>query len=144
VGVTFLVMDRIRVRRGHQRLTVWVRAMELTEAVYKEATRFPDHERYGLSAQMRRASVSIPCNIAEGYGRSSRREYLRHLSIANGSLLELETQVLVAHRVGYLARADADTLLGLASEVGRMLARMSTSPRSLARAPAPAPLNPER
>lgn len=119
-------MTGTRPARGYQRLVVWSKAMQLAEAVYGAVLRLPAHERYGLAAQMRGASASIPCNIAEGYGRSSRREYVRYLTIANGSLLELETQVLLAKRVGYLDDATALGLLRLTSEVGRMLARMTS------------------
>ena len=116
--------------RGYQRLRVWSKAMDLVVAVYGAVQQFPPHERYGLATQMRRAGCSIPSNIAEGYGRSSRREYLRFLAIANGSLLELETQVLLAARVGYLTEDQTAVLLALTSEVGRMLARMTTAMRA--------------
>lgn len=115
--------------RGHFRLTVWQKSMDLVVRVYSAAARLPGHEMHGLGPQLRRASVSIPSNIAEGYGRSSIRDYLRHLAIANGSPLELETQIIVAGRVGYLDEAEIATLLRLAAEVGRMLARMMSGLR---------------
>jgi four helix bundle protein len=103
--------------------------MDLVVAVYAAVQKFPLHERYALATQIRRAGCSIPSNIAEGYGRSTRRDYLRFLAIANGSLLELETQILLAARVGYLTEDQTGVLLGLTSEVGRMLARMTAAMR---------------
>jgi four helix bundle protein len=114
---------------GFRQLKVWVRSMDLVEAIYQHAARFPPHEHYGLGAQMRRASVSIPSNIAEGYGRGSRRDYLRHVVIANGSLMELETQILLAGRIGYLSAGETTGALAIASEVGRMLAGLVSALR---------------
>jgi four helix bundle protein len=115
--------------RGHFRLIVWQKSMDLVVRVYSAAARLPAFETHGLGSQLRRASVSIPSNIAEGYGRSSLRDYLRHLAIANGSLLELETQITVAGRVGYLDETEVTKLLRLAAEVGRMLAGMMSGLR---------------
>ena len=89
----------------------------MAEAIYRVTTAFPESERFGLTFQLRRAAVSIPSNIAEGYGRGARNDYLRFLRIARGSLFEVQTQVLIAHRVGFLSaeslattRHDADAL----------------------------------
>ena len=102
-------------------LRVWRDAMDLAEACYRVVATFPRDELYGLSSQIRRASVSIPANIAEGYGRNSKGAYLQFLRIAQGSLKELETHVLLAERLG-LARRDASApLLGSCDSVGRML-----------------------
>ena len=103
--------------------------MCLARQTYAAASRLPMHETHGLGSQMRRAAVSVPSNIAEGYGRASLREYLRYLSFANGSLLELETQVILARDVGYLSEAEGADLLEAASQVGRMLARMTAALR---------------
>ena len=85
-----------QVPRTHKDLDAWKAAMELAKAVYAMTSRFPKEEVYGLTAQMRRAAVSIPSNIAEGAARRSAREFSQHLSVALGSLAELETQWLLA------------------------------------------------
>ena len=92
--------------RDYRDLTVWQRAMELVVECYAAARQFPKSELYALSNQLQRAAVSVPSNIAEGNGRASLGDYLRHLSIANGSLMEVETQVRVARRLAYLTEAQ--------------------------------------
>jgi four helix bundle protein len=94
-------------KRPHERLDVWQDAMMLVEAVYRLTGVFPDSERFGLVAQMRRAAISIPSNIAEGAARRSTAEYLRFLSIARGSLAELDTQLQISTRLG-LATPSAE------------------------------------
>ncbi|MEN9464611.1 MAG: hypothetical protein RL217_792 [Pseudomonadota bacterium] len=86
--------------RKYQELDAWQHAMELSVAIYHLTANFPDNERYGLVSQMRRAAVSVPSNIAEGHGRDSELEFKRFLLIARGSLAELETQWLLAQRIG--------------------------------------------
>ena len=108
-------------------LDVWQRSMELVEAVYTLARILPDEERFGLCQQIRRSVVSVPSNIAEGYGRKHRGDYVRHLSIANGSLKELETQLIIAVRLGYVDREMTRPGWELAQEVGRMLNRLIPS-----------------
>jgi four helix bundle protein len=88
--------------RTFRDLVAWQRAMELAEAVYRVTALFSSDERFGLTSQLRRAAVSIPSNIAEGFGRQSRPEYLRYLRIARGSLAELGTQIELACRVGLM------------------------------------------
>jgi four helix bundle protein len=90
--------------RPHYDLAAWQEAMSLARATYEVTRSFPKEEIYGLSAQMRRAAVSIPSNVAEGAARSSRKEFAQHLSIAKGSLSELETQLLLAADLGYIPR----------------------------------------
>jgi four helix bundle protein len=98
--------------------------MELTTSVYRLSEGFPPAERFGLAAQMRRSAVSIPANIAEGHERHSRGDYRHHVSIAGGSLAELETHVELAVRLGYLG-VDAVTAPRLLMvEVGRMLSSL--------------------
>ncbi len=87
---------------GYRELKVWRLAMELAEDVYKLCAKFPKHEIYGLTSQLQRAVVSIPSNIAEGQARSSSKEFCHFLGIARGSLAELETQIMLAQRLGYL------------------------------------------
>ena len=105
--------------KRYNELVAWQKAMDLVEQIYKITRRFPKEELYGLTSQVRRAAVSIPSNIAEGHCRNGRREFVHHLSIALGSLGELETQVILAHRLGYLA--DPSPILELASETGRIV-----------------------
>lgn len=88
--------------RPHERLDVWRDAMSLVEAVYQATRSFPDTEKFGLTLQMRRCAVSVPSNIAEGAARRSRSEYLRFLSIARGSLAELDTQLQISERLGFI------------------------------------------
>ena len=107
---------------GYRDLRVWQMAMDLVVEVYCTSESFPKRETYGLTAQCRRAAVSLPSNIAEGHGRKHLGDYLHQLSIANGSLMELETQILIAGRMGYLSSDKADALLRRSSDVGRMLA----------------------
>ena len=99
-------------RRKHQGLMVWQQAMALVKLVYAITADFPKHEVSGLTSQMRRAAISVPSNIAEGAGRASKKEFLYFLSIAGGSLNELDTQVLIAADLGYLrnsAEIEAQT-----------------------------------
>ena len=106
---------------SYRDLRVWQQAMELVVETYKQTRDFPKTEIYGLTSQMRRAAVSIPSNIAEGKGRSTDRDRAHFFCHARGSLLELETQILIAQRLAYLARAQADGLLNVSAHLGRML-----------------------
>lgn len=105
-------------------LIVWQKAMDLAEEVYRLSRTFPKEEIYSLTNQIRRAVVSIPSNIAEGKGRHAIAEYLHFLSIARGSLKEVETQLLLAIRFGYISKADTNKALGLVDEISRMLASL--------------------
>ncbi|HET9404077.1 MAG TPA: four helix bundle protein [Burkholderiales bacterium] len=105
----------------HTDLVVWQKAMDLVTEVYKLSESFPVRENYGLTSQLQRAAVSIPSNIAEGHGRKSTQAYLNHLSIAHGSLMEVETQVEIARRLGYLSAHPAQLVTERTAEVGRML-----------------------
>ena len=107
--------------QSYRELLVWQKAMHLATMVYRLTEPFPKREIYGLAAQLRRAGVSVPSNIAEGYGRGSRREYLQFLTIAQGSLKELETQVLLAERLTFATAAQASRVLAEAEAVGKML-----------------------
>ncbi|MEX2578245.1 MAG: four helix bundle protein [Verrucomicrobiales bacterium] len=102
-------------------LIVWQKSMDLVTDIYKISREFPDAEKFGLSNQMRRAVVSVPSNIAEGYGRGSTNEYLRFLHIASGSLYEVQTQLQIAENLAYVS-ADARTPIeSLATECEKML-----------------------
>ena len=109
---------------SYKDLKVWNKAMDLTIMVYNALKLLPPKEEYGLSSQMRRCSVSIPSNIAEGYGRNSTLDYCRFLQIALGSAYELETQVELAHRLNYIDNETTQMLAAQLSEVGRMLNSM--------------------
>jgi len=111
--------DRVRCYRD---LLVWQRAMDLVEATYRLAARLPLDERFELSSQLRRAAISIAANIAEGHGRASTKEYLWFLSVAKGSLMELETLTLAAERLGFAPQTATAQILGPSADVGRMLA----------------------
>lgn len=106
--------------RNYRDLLAWQKAMDLAEAVYLCTGAFPKHELYGLTAQLRRAAVSVPSNIAEGQGLRSDGAFRRHLSIAHGSLREVETQLLLAGRFGYIEQAKVESLMQAAGEVGRL------------------------
>lgn len=107
--------------RNYQDLIAWQKAMDLVEDVYKASSDFPREEIYGLTSQIRRASVSIPSNIAEGQGRRTTLDFLRHLSIAYGSLREVETQIMIAQRLRYITQARLEDVMSLAGEVGKLL-----------------------
>lgn len=101
--------------------------MELLTRVYRSTRSFPDCERFGLTSQLQRSAVSIPSNIAEGQGRFSTGEFRQFLGHARGSLLELETQVVIATNLGYLTKENGDALLDSAAKVGRILNGLITS-----------------
>ena len=106
---------------SYRELRVWQKGLDLVDAFYDVAAVFPDHERYALTSQIRRAVVSVPSNIAEGYGRMNRGDYVHHLRIANGSLKEAETQLIIAGRRGYIDKPMALPAWGLSQDAGKML-----------------------
>jgi four helix bundle protein len=107
--------------RSYQDLEVWQKAMDLVEDCYRLTREFPDNEVYGLSSQLQRSAVSIPANIAEGRERGRTKEFLHHLSIAYGSLAELETHILIARRLNYVNEENLRQLMDRIAEIGRML-----------------------
>ena len=111
--------------RGHYKLEAWKRARELVLSVYKLTQTFPKEEMFGLAAQMRRASVSIPSNIAEGAARAGEREFAQFLNISRGSLSELETQLLIATDLGYI-KAD-NPVFALVDLVSRLITGLRKS-----------------
>ena len=106
---------------SYRELIVWQRSMVLVEEVYRLIRCLTAEEKYALSDQLRRAVVSIPSNIAEGYGRNAAKEYVRFLNIARGSKYEVETQLLICVRLHYLQEEDIQQALALCEEIGRML-----------------------
>lgn len=105
----------------HEDLLVWQKSMDLVIESYRLAQRLPLNERYGLASQIRRASVSVPANIAEGFGRWHKKEFLRFLLLANGSLKELETHMEIGRRLTFFASSELTKALKMADEVGRMI-----------------------
>ena len=117
---------------GYEQLIVWRKAMDLLVEAYALGRRLPSFERFGLQSQLQRAALSIPANIAEGNGRRHRKEYVNFLSIARGSVSELETHLHAFERLGYVNAADLRTARKLADEVSRMLLAIM---RTLSRVP---------
>jgi four helix bundle protein len=111
-------------------LIVWQKAIQLTMEIYKLTAGFPDSERFGLVNQMRRASVSIPSNIAEGHARSGRGEYLQFLSHSRGSCAEIETQLVIAKGLGFGQEIRLDSCSELCDHVGRLLSSLCKSIRA--------------
>ncbi len=113
--------------RNYRDLIVWKKAFDLALTVYEETACFPREEKYGITAQLRKACVSIPSNIAEGEGRKSSSEFRRYLFIALGSLKEAETQILICESLGYLRPTKAAIFMELTAEIGRLLNGLSKS-----------------
>lgn len=109
--------DRIR---GYRDLLVWQKAMVIAEQTYLLSRSFPREEQFGLTSQARRAAASVAANIAEGYGRGTRPSYASFVRIAQGSLKELETHLMLAERVGVAKAGSIDTILAEADELGKM------------------------
>jgi len=108
-------------RRGHRDLIAWQKAMDLVTEIYGVTQVFPKEERYGLTSQLRRAAVSVPSNLAEGYSRNSRNEFHHFVGQARGSLAEVETQIEIALNLGYVEDEICSRLLSNVTEIGRLL-----------------------
>jgi four helix bundle protein len=119
--------SRMNEERSFRRLDVWQEAMTLVEEIYRQSKQFPSDERFGLTAQLRRAAVSVPSNIGEGARRKRRKAHLNHLDIALGSQGEVEVQLEIALRLGYCTRKEYDGIQERVSRVGRMLNGLITS-----------------
>jgi four helix bundle protein len=105
----------------YRELKVWQAAMSLAEECYAATKNFPREELFGLTSQIRRAAASVPANIAKGQGRQHTKEFLNFLSVARGSLMEVETHLLLSQRVGLLNQTTLDSLLTMSAEISRML-----------------------
>ena len=105
-------------------LLVWQKSMTLVTGIYRMTKSFPQNELYGLTSQIRRSAVSIPSNIAEGYGRRSRQDYIRFLQIAMGSLFELQTQLQIAVNLEYVAQSQFETVNDQTREIERMMSSL--------------------
>jgi len=108
----------------YRELEAWQLSMDLVVMCYRLNHKLPRHETFGLGGQIRGAAGSVPANIAEGFGREHLKEYLHHLSISRGSLMELETHLIVCERVGYVAKEEIDQLLAVCERVSQMLTRL--------------------
>ena len=105
---------------SYRNLKVWQRSIELSVSVYQLTGGFPHEELYGLTSQLRRAAVSVASNIAEGYGRASRGEFRQFVGMARGSVLELQTQLIIARKLGFGKDSQLQTAEALAEETGKM------------------------
>jgi four helix bundle protein len=106
---------------SYQDLVVWQKSMDLVEMTYKIVVKLPINEQYGLSSQLRRAAGSVPANIAEGFGRWHAGEFIRFLLIANGSVKELETHLLIAVRLQLVQPSDIEASMQMAKEISKMI-----------------------
>jgi four helix bundle protein len=111
--------------RPHEKLDVWKKAIDFVVAIYKATEGFPKEEKFGLISQIRRAAVSIPTNIAEGAARRSPKEFVHFLSNSQGSASEVETELLISHRLQYIPEADYHALHSMLDDIGRMLTGLS-------------------
>jgi four helix bundle protein len=107
--------------RSYKDLEVWKKSIDIVTKIYKVTNSFPKDEIYSLVSQLRRSAVSIPSNIAEGWGRNKTKEYIQFLRIARGSLLELETQLIISNNLSYLNKQNMDNLLIKIKEINKML-----------------------
>ena len=112
---------------SYRDLLVWQKSLEWAKAIYDATAQWPRDERFGLISQVRRAAVSIASNIAEGAARRSTGEFIQFIGVAQGSLAEAETQIILAERLGYITEASATTLLESSAEISRMLAALKAS-----------------
>jgi len=119
--------------KGFRELRVWQQAMDLVQRIYLLTQLFPREEIYGLTGQIRRAVVSVPSNIAEGHTRDHVKEYLHHLSISQGSLAELETQIEIARRLKYISSGQLQETLEDVNSLGKQLNALRNSLRTLTR-----------
>jgi len=111
--------------RPHENLEVWKKSIEFVVAIYQATDNFPKEEKFGLTSQLRRAAVSIPANIAEGAARRTDREFAYFLSNSQGSASEVDTELLIAHRLNFLLNDDFTDLRESLDEIGRMLTGLS-------------------
>jgi four helix bundle protein len=107
--------------KSYQDLIAWQKAISLVTEIYTITAQFPGQEIYGLTSQLRRASVSIPSNIAEGRGRVTKGEFIQFLGHARGSLCEVQTQIFIAHRLAYISQEQKQIIIAMTDELGRIL-----------------------
>ncbi len=117
---------------SYKDLVAWRKAMELVTEIYKATQKFPKEELYGITSQLRRAAVSVPSNIAEGQARLSAKDFRKFLSQARGSLVEIETQLIICQMLKMLSTEESERLLSRTSEVGRILNGLLSSIKTIA------------
>jgi len=110
--------------KSYKELIVWQKGISLTKEIYQISEQFPEKEKYALANQMQRAAVSVPSNIAEGWGRGTTKEYIHFLYIAKGSLMELETQLIIASELKYFDQAESEKLLDIVLSITMMLNKL--------------------
>ncbi len=118
-------VEKTKQVKTYRDLVVWQKSMALVTEIYKQTKSFPKDETYGLTSQIRRCAVSIPSNIAEGYGRNSTSDYVRFLRVAAGSLYELQTQMEISSNLRYLNKSNFDRLYESSREIERMLSSLT-------------------
>ncbi len=116
--------------RPHYKLEVWNKSIELVIEIYKITSTFPENERFTLVSQMRRASISVASNIAEGAARGSKREFSNFLSIAHGSLSELETQIIISHKLKYMHDKDLEDIKERLEAISKMIVGLKKNLRN--------------
>jgi len=107
--------------KNYKELDVWKKSVGLALALYKTTNRFPSSEKFGLTSQIRRAATSVPANIAEGWGRGTTKEYIQFLMIARGSLMEVETHIIISRGLAFLTEQQSEDVQTQIQEIGRML-----------------------
>ena len=117
--------------KNYKELEVWQKAIDLALELYKVTASFPAEERYGLASQIQRAGVSIPANIAEGWGRGSTKEYVQYLRISRGSLAELETHLIISQKLNYISETNIIDLHNKITTIGKMLNNLMKSLKSI-------------
>jgi len=128
--------------KSHRRLVLWQKSIRLAVEVHRVSRQLPKHELFGLAAQMNRAAISIPSNVAEGAARHTTRDYIRFLYIARGSAAEIDTQLLLAEELGYLNHDALGPAIAICNEVGRLLNGVITALHRRLNGHAPQPLSP--
>lgn len=113
--------------RSYRDLEVWQKAIELVKDIYNVTRTFPDEEKFGLTVQIRRASISIASNIAEGHARMSTAEFMRFITIAMGSTAEVETQIILSYELGYISKDTKKKLMSHTDSIGKMLRKLHQS-----------------
>ncbi len=122
--------------RSYKDLIAWRKSMELVAEIYKATQKFPKEELYGITSQLRRAAVSVPSNIAEGQARLSPKEFRKFLSDARGSLVEIETQLMISQMLKFLSNEDSERLLNRTCELARILNGLLASIKAIVESPA--------
>jgi four helix bundle protein len=116
--------------KPHHNLDVWKKSLDFVNQIYKLTAQFPDQEKFGLTSQMRRSAISVPSNIAEGAARSTKKEFINFLYISQGSIAELETQLLIAKNLDFAKDGDLNKLIVKLDEISKMIIGLQKSLRN--------------